>query len=328
MRNISQELRNHIIYEFYADLPNRENILMESRGIVSGLHDVVKAICEEMSGQIWETCSVGSETTEMYCGDVSDLNLSTFFRNYTVHLTTVYDEGKTRYSGSLLIRDSFSDVDGGVVCHPVIEFTVYGNDASDMARTIVFAIGHELTHAFNDYQYANKNGLTKQDIINNFRHDQSYNSITASKQSQVQNEKAIANLLYLTNRMERNAYIAQLKQELESVKDTINDSTSAWNAVLNTESYKKFKQIERVYEQLVSGKLSNLAKEQVMGFTNKILGKSFVNYERVERFYTNIWNKWKKKYLTTASKIVYDIFEENNPGTDGDMSDTDILLKP
>lgn len=328
MKNTNNELRNHIIYEFYAGLPNRENILMESRGIVSGLHEVVKAICEEMSDQIWETCSVGDETTEMYTGDVSDFNLSTFFRNYTVHLTTIYDEGKTRYSGGLLIPDSFSDVEGGVICHPVIEFVVYGNDASNMARTIVFAIGHELTHAFNDYQYANKKGLAKQDIINNFRHGQNYNSIIASKQSKVQNEKAIANLLYLTNRMERNAYIAQLKQELESVKDTIKDSTSAWNAVLNTESYKKFKQIERVYEQLVSGTLSNLAKEQIMGFTNKILGKSFVNYERVERFYTNIWNKWKKKYLTTASKIAYDIFEENNPATDGDMSDTDILLKP
>ena len=327
MRNTNLELKNHIIYEFYAGLPNRENILMESRGVVSGLHEVVKAICEEMSDQIWETCSIGEETTKTYTGDVSDFNLSTFFRNYTVHLTTMYDEGKTRYGGSLLMQDSFSDVEGGVICHPVIEIVVHGNDASNMFRTIVFAIGHELTHAFNGYQYANKNGLVKQDIINNFRHDQNYSSIDTSKQSKVQNEKVIASLLYLTNRMERNAYIAQLKQELESVKDTIKDSTSAWNAVLNTESYKKFKQIERVYEQLTSGTLSNLAKEQVMGFTNKILGKSFVNYKRIENFYTNIWSKWEKKYLLTASKIVYDIFEKNNPATDGDMSDTDIFLK-
>lgn len=328
MKNTNNELRNHIIYEFYAGLPNRENILMESRGIVSGLHEVVKAICEEMSDQIWETCSVGDETTKTYSGDVRDFNLSTFFQSYIVHLTTIYDEGKTKYSGGLLIPDSFSDAKDGIICHPIIELTVTGSDSLDMGRTIMFSIGHELTHAFNDYQYASKNGLTKEDIINNICDRQNYDSITTTKQSRVQNEKAVANLLYLLNRSERNAYIAQLKEELESVKDKIKDSTSAWNAVLSTASYKKFKQIERVYMQLMSESLSNSSKEQVIRTTNKILGKSFVDYGRVKRFYTNIWSKWKKKYLTTASKIVYDIFKENNLMMDGNMSGTDILLKP
>ena len=71
MRNTNNELRNHIIYEFYAGLPNRENILMESRGVVSGLHDVVKAICEELSDQIWETYNTKEEETRVFSGEVS-----------------------------------------------------------------------------------------------------------------------------------------------------------------------------------------------------------------------------------------------------------------
>lgn len=328
MRNTNNELRNHIIYEFYAGLPNRENILMESRGVVSGLHDVVKAICEELSDQIWETYNTKEEETRVYSGEVSEFGLKSFFEDFTITLTTIYGNNKSKYRGGLSVSKSFSDSENGVVCSPVINFHVTNNDPHDMARTISFAIGHELTHAYNFYQYARKNNLTVQQMMDNFDDIQRYGDIMATKNSPgLNNEKAVGDILYKLNRMEHNAYIAQLKQELESNADKITDSKSAWKIVLNSESYKKFENLERNFQILFGLDMSDEAKKQIIYYTNRATGKDFKNYNQLKKFYRAYWETWKKKYLTTASKIAYDIYAEHNQMTDGNMSN-DILLKP
>lgn len=328
MRNTNNELRNHIIYEFYAGLPNRENILMETRGVVSGLHDVVKAICEELSDQVWETYNTKEEETRVYSGEVSEFGLKSFFDDFNITLTTIYGNNKSIYRGGLSVSKSFSDSENGVVCSPVINFYVTDNDPHDMARTIAFSIGHELTHAYNFYQYARKNNLTVRQMMDNFDNIQRYGDIMAAKNSPgLNNERAVGDILYKLNRMERNAYIAQLKQELESEADYIVDSKSAWNAVLKTESYKKFKNLEKNFSIMFGPEISDEAKKQIIHYTNRSTGKNFKNFDQVKKYYMKYWETWKKKYLTTASKIAYDIYAEHNPITDGNMSD-DILLKP
>lgn len=328
MRNTNNELRNHIIYEFYAGLPNRENILMETRGVVSGLHDVVKAICEELSDQVWETYNTKEEETRVYSGEVSEFGLKSFFDDFNITLTTIYGNNKSTYRGGLSVSKSFSDSENGVVCSPVINFYVTDNDPHDMARTIAFSIGHELTHAYNFYQYARKNNLTVRQMMDNFDNIQRYGDIMAAKNSPgLNNERAVGDILYKLNRMERNAYIAQLKQELESEADYIVDSKSAWNAVLKSESYKKFKSLEKNFSIMFGPEISDEAKKQIVHYTNRSTGKNFKNFDQVKKYYMKYWETWKKKYLTTASKIAYEIYAEHNPITDGNMSD-DILLKP
>ena len=321
----SSDLKNHILYEFYAGLPNKENILNESRGVVSGLHEVVNAICNDMVKDILKTVSKKGATTKIYSGKVSNYGLTSFFDEYMIAVKVSYGE-KTTYSGGLWMRESFLDSADGVVCHPHIDIEITGKDPSTIINTVSFAIGHELTHAYNEFKYARKNGLKASDIVSNFIEVQGQSRIAASKKSQIQNEKAIGNFLYLANRMERNAYIAQLKQELETKKNEIEDSKSAWEAVLGTESYKKFKMLERVYRQMLSEELTAETKKQIISYTNKITGRKFNSYGQVKKFCINLWEKWRKKYLTMASKIVYDIFAENNPMTDGDMTNTDVLL--
>ena len=73
--------------------------------------------------------------------------------------------------------------------------------------------------------------------------------------------------------------------------------------------------------------ISDEAKKQIIHYTNRSTGKNFKNFDQVKKYYMKYWETWKKKYLTTASKIAYDIYAEHNPITDGNMSD-DILLKP
>ena len=327
-RNTDTELKRHIIYEFYAGLPNEENIIMESRGVVSGLHEVVKAICEKMEEQVRKVCYEGRAIkTESYCDEVAHLGLDTFFEEFDITLCTNYGH-KPSYSGGFSPAKSFSDSENGIVCNPVINLMITGDDADKMMRTISFALGHELTHAYNMYQYARKNNLTHKQLLDNIYDVQRYSDIMATRTSPgLVNERAVGDILYKLNRMERNAYIAQLKQELEDVSDTITDSKSAWKAVLESESYQKFKSLENNMRILSGPEMSDEAKEEIVRYTNRALGKRFKNYKQTLKYYMKCWDTWKKKYLSAAAKIAHDVYDEHNATMDGNMSDN-ISIKP
>lgn len=51
----NNELKTHIVYEFFSGLPNRDTILNEERGVAPGLDKVVRAICQDMVEQAEET---------------------------------------------------------------------------------------------------------------------------------------------------------------------------------------------------------------------------------------------------------------------------------
>lgn len=326
--NTDKELKNHIIYEFFAGAPNRENILFESRGVVNGLHNVVKAVVAKIYQQVRDTCSLKTEIYQIYTGKLEDEGLTSFFNKYKIEITTRYGHAKDQYRGGFYPMRSFYDTKSGVACDPDIEFSVTGDDVSEIIHTISFALGHELTHAYNLLSYANKNGLSKDDITNNWSVTQGYKKIKASMDYGYGNEKAVANTLYNLNRMERNAYLAQLKQELEDKSDVILDSRSAWKAVTDSESYKKFKNLETNIGIIFSPTTSEPVKHEILNITKKITGKEFKNYNQVKKFYGKYWNTWKKKYLSTAAKIVHDIFDEHNMMMDGNNLSEDLIINP
>lgn len=327
-RNTNSELKRHIIYEFYAGLPNEENIIMETRGVVSGLHEVVTALRGKMEDQVLATCDGGGYSTETYTGKLKDFGLTSFFDGYDIELTISYSNGKATYNGGISVNKSFTDTKNGIAFSPFIKLNITGNDPSKIMKTISFCIGHELTHGYNLFEYARKNGLTVAQLNDNIDNTQRYGDIIATKDSPgLNNERAVGDILYKLNRMERNAYIAQLKQELESVSDEITDSKSAWGAVLNTESYMKFLNLEKNFNIMFNANLTDEAKKQLLYYTNRASGKDFKNYGQMKKFYGRYWETWKKKYLTMAAKIAYDVFKEHNRVLDGNMS-TDFSIKP
>ena len=323
--NSNFELKNHILYEFFAGLPNRENILFETRGVVNGLNKVIRAMCDEIIPQAENTCKTGKSIIHSYSGKVSDMGLSSFFDYYTLEVTTRYSDNKNDYRGGFYPAKSLvDDVEEGVICLPVIELSVGGTNPSEILNTLRFAIGHELTHAYNLLSYARKNKLTVREVMDNYLYGQHYSDIKRIEKNSYGNTYAIANVLYHLNRMERNAYIAQLKQELEAKSDVITDSKSAWQAVLESESYKKFKNLE-INISTICGNLSKGTKEELLQATNDVTGKGFKTYKQLKKYYAAYWNTWKKKYLSMAAKIAYDVFEENNVMVDGRPNESPMI---
>lgn len=324
--NIDLELKNHILYEFYAGPPNRENILRESRGVVSGLHDVIKRICEPMYDQVRRTVVSGEEEQQTYEGKVSQFGLKTFFEDYSITLSTDTSP-KLRYKGGIQPNLTYKDSPNGVVCTPNIVYSVSATNPSEMMNQVLAGIGHEMIHAYNMYQYARKNNLMASGISDNVEKNQKYYQITATKNlGYSNNERAVGDILYKLNRMERNAYIGELEEELFAKAEEIKDSKSAWKAVTETESYEKFKALEENID-IINSPLPVDVQESLVKYTNKAVDTGFTNFEQLRKYYTSRWEVWKKKYLVTASKIVHDIFSKNNKMLDGDMS-SNITIKP
>ena len=129
--------------------------------------------------------------------------------------------------------------------------------------------------------------------------------------SQFTNEKAIGQMLYYLNRMERNAYLGQLRQELMSEKDDITDAKSAYELVKKTGSWRNFKYLEKSMFALWS--ITNpYAQKTIVDITNDITGKKFTRYTQVKKYFASRFEKWKTKYLRNVSRIAYDVYLDKN----------------
>ena len=319
--NTDIELKNHVLFEFSSRGPNKERILYETRGYIAGIDQVIKALCSKMYRQIEDCCLNGESMTETYAGNIMDDGVVTFFDRYNIILDTKYSQEKGQYRGGLSPKETFSDDDGSVVCCPDIELSITGNDPQKMYETLRFSLGHELTHAYNMFQYARKNGLSSDDIIKNFTETQRYDKIIGVKENMTGNPKLLATTLYYLNRGERNAYIAQLRQELTDRKDELKDSRTTMEAIRSTESYKKFKSLEQNVVALYSPEITEKFKKGFIFWVGRMTEKKFTTYGQARKYVVRAWEAWKKKYLSVASKIAYDIYEKYHPMTYDDSSD-------
>ena len=326
--NSNAELKNHLIWEFYNGAPNGTNILAETRGVVSGIGaitDYLTAEIKPLVNKLFNPLRFGKSVNKSYTGIVPE-NIKTFFKKYTFNI--VLEKSKNdAFSGGINPSKSLIDTQSGLVLEPYIELHVEGDDKETILYTLKLMIGHELTHGYNMLQYGLKNGKTRGEIVHNAFVDQRYSAISDAKNAPffVRNRAAIGHLCYLFNRMERNAYIAQLENELDEMHNQIIDANSAMNCIKKTESWKKFKHIEQNIK-IINSLTDPSIQESIITSTNEVMNTEFSNYEQVKKYYTRRWNRWKKKYLTTSSKIAHDIFDRyHNQSMDGDMSSNPMI---
>ena len=168
-------------------------------------------------------------------------------------------------------------------------------------------MGHELTHCYNLLQYALKNDKDPWYSIDRNRYFTIRNNVNFG----IGNVSALANILYTLNRMERNAYIAQLKQELLTKKNLIKDNKTAFDLIKNTESYKKFLYLEQQVNVIFTIIDEDVQKD-LIDTLNNIMNTHFTTFKQLKKYFLIRWLKWKKAYFKNASKIAYDIFSSTN----------------
>ncbi len=164
-------------------------------------------------------------------------------------------------------------------------------------------------HIYNFYRYCLEN--QNADLIANYK-SQGYDKFYSTLQWGTGIRKKVAKALYILNRVERNAYIGMLRQELQSKKDEIRGSKNALSVVKRTESYKKFQDLSKFIDDLKSLDPESEEAKRIVSEVNYMMKKNYTTFGQVIKYFTQRWEKWKKKYMIMASKIVYDIWSENN----------------
>lgn len=312
--NSLEELKSHLDIEF-SNVENKK--VDEVRSVVSGVEkavDVIMASAKTVVDRAFSKANLLRRSKRSFTFDMSGIDV--FFDKCFVNVTVVRGNNiDPKYNGGFFPRKSLSEKDGRLHVTPFINVKVKASSKWQAIHILKGTLGHELTHAYNSYQYGVKNNKSTEEIISNAFDDQHYRDIESartSKEDTSSNKQAVGFLNYVLNRMERNAIIAQLAQELESASEYIVDSKTAMEAIRTTESWQKYHWVENnVNIILSSGNDAHIVKT-VTDVTNQIMGTKFTDYEQVKKYYTNRWNIWKKKYLTAASKIAYDIYERTH----------------
>ena len=309
-------LESHIIQEFIHGVSIKD-LMLETRSIVPNIDFIVSNIYKSVSKQLYFTLKNKENTTKAYTE--KDINISDNFFFKEIKLTVSFTiNNNTHYKGNFDPIKSFKVINGKYIFIPNIDIFVMGNSFDFFYKTFMFSLSHELTHAYNYFMYYTEHGFpeSKEQILKTGLGRQNL-----AMQGSYQYEQAIGNILYRLSRRELNAHLGQLRQELLQHKDKIIDSKSAIYYVKQSESYNKnFAFLKRNIENIC-----NITNESVQNdiifFTNMIANKNFSNYKQVKKFFLNKWLKFYKNYITKASKIVYDVFEENsNPIVYDDFS--------
>ena len=304
------ELKHHIITEFARNYSSTA-VLKEEHGYINNIDSVIeyfKAIVEPQVELVFSDETYEDSASRTY---KDKINIKTFFEYYNLRVTFEYSKTTSSYKGGASPKSVYvHPIKGQWACAPDIELTIIAPNTIKAMKNFSFAIGHELTHCYDLLQYAKETNQDPWYSLNRNR----YFDIQKTYTYGIGNEKAAANILYHLNRTERNAYIAQLKQELLDNKEQIKDSKSAFDAIKNTESYKKFLYLERNINAIMN--LTDTQTQQnLIKYLNGIMNKKLTTYNQLKKYYLNRWQKYKNKYLATASKIVHDIYTQDNKNT-------------
>ena len=310
--NTNVELKNHIICEFARHCDMRQNIF-ESHGYISGIDEVVDAFAREVEPIIRNVIE-RKRKSGIKLNDPSILNgVKSFFKEFVIKILFVpadnewsSSNGSTDSTGSVR-----KDKMGNIVSCPNITLKIQcGNDLNSAINSFTTILSHELTHAWNIYRYVEEHGT--ESLLNNLTKTQRYGKFVSPDSAASSNRKALTNILYTLNRMERNAYVAEVRRELYDNRDKITDAKSGFDVVKNTSSYRnRFKMLEANVKALLFDIKAPSVKKEIIDSVNDIMGKKFTNYEQAKKYLVRRWVRWKEKYMTSVSKMVYDICNEN-----------------
>lgn len=314
-----EDFLNHICYEFISH--GKMELLTEKHGYASIVPSVVKNIINDTKInqkfiEILNTENGGTSEEKSYSWHLSNLNTTKgmpnlFFTDIDLSITISVGTGDAS-GGYYPSSEMFWNGTGKLTFKPKIRISITDNNTYDFLRRLSYALGHEMTHAYNDYQTFIKTGKRLSDALKS----SSYVRAVGAMQhfTSTRNLRAVATMIYRLSRVERNAYIAQLKQELEHNWISITDSKSAYEAIKNTDSYQKnVLYLDNSLETMMNiCNSKTTTKFDLKQYIEDLTKKKFLTPKAAVEHLIRIYNGWKQHFMAQASKIAYDVYEEHN----------------
>ena len=246
---IEESLLSHIAIEYKVnDIGEGRRIVNEKYGIYDGCEELADFIIKD----IWKNIDIDGQYE--YTKDQLKNLKNVFFHKIVVDINTSCDAGGE--------CDDNIDIGDDLLVDEVW-INIYNDDPtkSSLKGTLM----HELTHLYNNYMMLLKGD---QNFIKTSRSTM-YRNIVDTSSSGVERELKTA--LYFLLGYERNAFIAQLKAELEEHKDKINTPREALEILKNCPVYKAYIRVNNLIRVRIGNSsdtdlIANLYR-QITGYT-------------------------------------------------------------
>ena len=310
---LDQFIIDHISYELGS---LSEYDIFESHGYYDNISYIVEKIHDNIRSSILSLKN--GETFKTTLSDMSIFNKDkVFFDEYSLSVEVTYKEDEKdlnrNLSGGSYFEDSQMTIKDGIIeFYPIMEIHAIGSSKMKIMNFILKDIGHEFLHAYNDYCVF-KNSEGKSRLIDIYF---KYNYKTAET-STLKPEVLVSKILYFTDQAEKNARIAQIKQEIERYKDGRWKQIDIKNAVESTEINRDIQDAENKLSELIdrsSGNDRNAEdnKYYTIEAVKELSGYGFSTFEQAIRFLKNKIYKVRKQFNKQAYKIATDVYLENN----------------
>lgn len=279
---IDESLLSHIAIEYKVnDIGEGRRIVNEKYGIYDGCEELANYITNDIFSR--HAFDDASQYSKESLGDIKNI----FFKELTVDVDTSSDDGgecddEISIGSDLLVDEIYINI-----------YLV--NPTKSEVKGILM---HELTHIYNNY-------------IMQLKGDKNF--IKTSRSAMYQNiidmsggpiERDIKTVLYFLLGYERNAFIAQLKAELEDHKDKINTPREALEILKNCPIYKTYMRINNILAQHISNQNENPNSQLIAQIYKQITGnKSNESSMKILKRLKSQSNKAIKKLNTVIPKL-------------------------
>lgn len=246
---IEESLLSHIAIEYKVnDIGEGRRIVNEKYGIYDGCEELADFIIKD----VWKNIDIDGQYE--YTKDQLKNFKNIFFHKIVIDIDTSCDDGGECDDNIDIGNDLLADE---------IWINIYNDDPtkSSLKGTLM----HELTHLYNNYMMLLKGD---QNFIKTSRSVMYRNIIDTSS---VGLERDLKTALYFLLGYERNAFVAQLKAELEDHKDKINTPREALEILKNCPVYKTYISVNnlirlRIENSADTDTIANLYR-QITGYT-------------------------------------------------------------
>jgi hypothetical protein len=316
-------LLNHLNFEF-----DNFGAVYESHGYYDKISDIVVNLIRNIRDDILKL-NDGERLTKCY----RDMSLfgdsKLFFDGFSMTIDIKYStsEKNNIHGGYDLFNSNMIVYGDNISFCPIIYISGYGDSKRYILGKMYNIIGHEFTHAYNDYMIFKKSGFKK-------RMRDIYNPVSVNRAAASSNfiESAIGNVMYLTDISEINARIAELKQELEIYNGSFNDSKDVSIAISKTDLYHKVKDVNDIIRILDSNFndgtiFSDYLKNLFLLDMNDMSGKKFNTFNQAFKYLKERVYELNKRFYEKVSKVAHDVFvdKHSNKIIDFNIDSKDLI---
>lgn len=248
---IDYNILQHLAIEYKENnLYSKKRIILEKYGIYDGCEELAKFIYEKIKKE-------GMNNQYTFSSNELKSFKNIFFDKIIVDVDPTDDSG-AEYIDNNSLNDHF------LFDNVIINIYQYENHLNKIKELLM----HELTHAYNNYMMLLKNDKGYFDMANSLL----YKNIL--KDPSNTNDFLIKKALYLLLGYEKNAFIAEIKAELEEHKEQIKGPHDALKVLKNSVVYKSYKKLDTEINAFFKGTLHNKNIEEIEISYKEITGET------------------------------------------------------